>query len=227
MNPYSHLVIAAQLENDIQPANREDYYWGAVAPDVRYTAGVLRGQTHLPPEDIVAFFGKYPHLESFIQGYLVHTVTDLLKFRALLEQRILLWPILLIVSGRFSTVLLETYYIEKMPLRVEFSGAPNPILRDLRIADEHVFAFKESLRPFAAAPSFGTALGFLRALRPGSQRVDAYARAAGFIEQHRYLKSLLFRLADIDKLNRQMLAALRNDEILKATVFKPAQLREV
>lgn len=220
MNPYSHLAIAAQIEADIRPVNRQEYYWGAVAPDVRYTAATWRAQTHLPPEEVTSFFEKYPKLESFLQGYLVHTITDLLKFRALLEQRILLWPLLMIVSGRFTTVLLETYYIEKMPLRVEFSGAPNPILRDLRIADEHVYAFADALRPFATAPSFTTALGFLRALRPGSQRVEAYARAAGFIEQNRYLKSLLFALADMGKLNRQMLAALRNDEILKKTVFK-------
>lgn len=220
MNPYSHLALAAQLEADIQPADRQEYYWGAVAPDVRYTAGTRRAQTHLPPEDVLRFFEKYPGLESFLQGYLVHTVTDLLKFRALLEQRILLWPLLMIVSGRFTTVLLETYYIEKMALRVEFSGAPNPILRDLRIADEHAYAFAEALRPLAAAPSFESALGFLRALRPGSQRVETYARAAGFIEQRRSIKSFLFALADMDKLNRQMLAALRNDGILKQAVFK-------
>lgn len=220
MNPYSHLVIAAQLETDIQPTNREEYYWGAVAPDVRYTAGTWRAQTHLPPEEVTGFFEKYPGLESFIQGYLVHTMTDLLKFRALLEQRILLWPLLMIVSGRFTTVLLETYYIEKMPLRVEFSGAPNAILRDLRIADKHIEAFAGALRPFAAAPSTDTALGFLRTLRPGSQRLEAYARAAGFIEQHSYLKLFLFGLADMGRLNCQMLAALREDEILKKAVFK-------
>lgn len=220
MNPYSHLAIAAQLEADIQPANREEYYWGAVAADVRYIAGVRRSQTHLSPEEVVVFFEKYPEMESFIQGYLVHTVTDLIKFRALLEQRILLWPLLMIASGRFSTALLEMYYIENRPLRVKLSGAPNPILRDLRIADKHVYAFADALQPFAAEPSTETALGFLRALRPGSQRVEAYASAVGFIEQHRYLKSLLFALADMDKLNHQMLTALRNDEMLKQTVFK-------
>jgi len=220
MNPYSHLAIAAQLEANIRPANREEYYWGALAPDVRYSAGTRRAQTHLRPEEVAGFFEKYAELESFIQGYLVHTITDLLSFRALLRQRILLWPILLIVSGRFSTVLLETYYIEKMPLRIEFSGTPNPILRDLRIADEHVYTFAGALRPFAAAPFFETALGFLRALRRNSARVEKYAQAARFIERHRSLKSLLFALAGMDKLNRQMLAALRNDEILKQTVLK-------
>lgn len=220
MNPYSHLAIAAQLEADIQPWDRLEYYWGAVAPDARYTAGARRAQTHVSPEEVVGFFGKYPGLESFIQGYLVHIVTDLIKFRALLEQRILLWPLLMIVSGRFSTALLETYYIENIPQRVEFSGAPNRLLRDLHIADEHVFAFADALRPFAASPSTETALGFLRALRPGSRRVQAYARIARFIEQRRALKLFLFQLADMENLNRQMLAALRNDEILIQTVFK-------
>lgn len=160
MNPYSHLAIAAQLEAEIQPVDVSEYYWGAIAPDVRYAAGTRRAQTHIPPERVLSFFTKYPQLQSFTQGYLVHILTDLLKFRALLEQRILLWPLWLIFSGRVSTVLLETYYVERMPRRFDISGAPNSILRELGIPDEHAYAFAETLRPFVADPSPHTALAF-------------------------------------------------------------------
>ncbi|MCS6993103.1 MAG: hypothetical protein NZP74_04660 [Anaerolineales bacterium] len=220
MNPYSHLALAAQLEADIHPADRAEYYWGAVAADARYTARTRRAQTHVPPEDFLQFFEKYPGWESFAQGYLVHLVTDLLKFRALLHQRILLWPLWLIFSGRFSTLLLETYYLERMPRRFEISGLPNPVLRELGISDPAARAFAETLRPFVAAPSPEMALGFLRALRPGSRRVEMYARLIALNERYPAWKSLLFRLADMDSLNRQMVNALRNDALLRQTVFR-------
>jgi len=219
MNPYSHLILAAQLEDEAAPADRAEYYWGAVAADARYTARVRRAQTHLPPEQAVGFFEKYPHLESFVQGYVVHLVTDLLKFRALLQQRALLWPVWLLFSGRVSTLLLETYFLEQMPRPFVFSGLPNPILRELGISDESARAFAELLRPLACAPAVQTELAFLRALRPGSRRVEMYARLVSFAERHPLWTPLLFRLTGMARLNQQMAAALRGDALLRQYVF--------
>ncbi len=222
MNPYSHLVIAAQLENEIQPASREEYFWGAVAPDARYAAGVPRQQTHLAPEEIVKCLGKYPELESFIQGYLVHRLTDMLHIHLLLAQRILFWPMLPLVSGRFIYVLVESFYLQNMPMNFTLSGSPNALLRDLGIADEHSLAFAEAIRPFAAAPSFETAAGFLRSLRRNSAQVEKYVEAGRAIQRNRYLIPFLFKIANLPRLNQQALAALRRDPILRRVAFQPA-----
>ena len=66
MNPYSHIVIASRLESLVQPQDPPEYYWGAVAPDMRYLAAMRRAQTHLSPQELVAFFDRYPRLESFV-----------------------------------------------------------------------------------------------------------------------------------------------------------------
>ncbi len=48
MGPYSHIVIANELETFIKPDNLQEFYWGAVAPDVRYVVrGMPKKQTHL------------------------------------------------------------------------------------------------------------------------------------------------------------------------------------
>jgi hypothetical protein len=220
MNPYSHLVIAAQLEGEIQPVDREEYYWGAVAPDVRYTARVQRERTHIPPEEIVKYFQQYPHLESFIQGFLVHRLTDLIEINIFLRQRVLFWPILFLTPGRFITVLIETYYIEKMPLPITLSGTPNTILHNLRIRDDQTRAFADAIRPFAAAPAFETAVDFLRILSRGSARIEKYIEAGQAIQRNHYLIPILFELANLKKLNQQVLDSLRRDEILRQVVFK-------
>lgn len=76
MNPYSHLVIASKLEPLVNPENAQEYYWGAIAPDIRYLAAMPRKQTHVPCQRIVGFISQYPHLKSFLQGYLVHCLSD-------------------------------------------------------------------------------------------------------------------------------------------------------
>lgn len=76
INPYSHLVIAAKLEALVNPKDVQEYYWGAIAPDIRYLAAMQRQQTHIPSQRIVDFISQYPHLKSFLQGYLVHCIID-------------------------------------------------------------------------------------------------------------------------------------------------------
>ena len=86
MNPYSHLVIAAKLEALIKPDTVQDYYWSAVAPDIRYVADLPRQQTHIPSERMVEFFSQYPDLQSFLQGYLVHCLSDEIELRQVFLQ---------------------------------------------------------------------------------------------------------------------------------------------
>jgi hypothetical protein len=213
MNPYSHLYIAAQLEKDLQPTNLAEYYWGAIAPDVRYVARVHREQTHLPPEQIAAFFEKYPHLESFIQGYLVHRFTDLLDLRAFLRQRVLFWPFTFMNAKRLIPVIVETYYIETTHLEVTLSGTPNEILRELKISDEQAKTWAATVQPFLSAPSFETALEFLQRMKNGNTKIDQYLNAANLIDQFRLVKPILFALADMEKLNAQCIAELKKPEI--------------
>ena len=73
MGPYSHIVVAGQLATYIQPENPSEYYWGAVAPDIRYLiAGMPRSQTHISAERILSYRVQYPALRDFVKGYLVH-----------------------------------------------------------------------------------------------------------------------------------------------------------
>ncbi len=147
MKPYSHLVLAAQLESDLCPHSLEEYYWGAVAPDVRFTAGITRQGTHLPPEEILAFRKEYPQLESFIQGYLVHCLADRVDTRGLLHERILLRPFLKQASIHFISTIIEVFHIENSPVRKPVSGKPNEILDNLGIRAENVEAEVKVLIP--------------------------------------------------------------------------------
>ena len=76
MGPYSHYYLASRLEAHLRPAQAAEYYWGAVAPDIRYLAQMSRDQTHLAPEALAELPNRYPHLVSFVLGYQVHCRLD-------------------------------------------------------------------------------------------------------------------------------------------------------
>ena len=88
MGPYSHIVIANELIQFIKPENEDDYYWGAVAPDVRYLVqNMPRKHTHFSAEKILNLMIKYPEQKDFLQGYLVHCLTDKIEIRRILQKR--------------------------------------------------------------------------------------------------------------------------------------------
>jgi hypothetical protein len=214
MNPYSHLHIAAQLENDIRPTKPAEYYWGAVAPDVRYTAGVPRTQMHPSPRNILAFREKYPHLESFVQGYLVHCLTDLVDLKELFAQRILFRPVMKRVAGPFLPVLVETYSIERKRLKVEIDSQPNEMLRDLGIADAASEKFAGIIRDYTSAQTAEAAFELILSLNMEKRgaNVEKYMDAARAFARNPIIKPLLFALANLEKLNRQALEQIRSQE---------------
>jgi hypothetical protein len=74
MNPYSHLVIASKLEAQVRPENAAEYYWGAVAPDVRYPARMQRDRTHHHRQK--SWTDARQPAWSFLLGYTVHCLAD-------------------------------------------------------------------------------------------------------------------------------------------------------
>ena len=214
MNPYSHLAIAAQLENDLRPADPAEYYWGAIAPDVRYVARVPRAQTHLSPEAVLAFLEKYPRLESFTQGYLVHALTDLFELPAWLKKRHFPRPIRHQISHHMLAVMLETYFIEKSPVHAQVQGQPNEIFRALGIPDEKTAHFGQLMNQFLAQPSFDAEIEFVRAFGT-NLRLENYIAAMQDLRKYAFLKPVFFRLIDMDGLNRQVLAEIRQAEAFR------------
>jgi hypothetical protein len=222
MNPYSHLNIARQLEQEICPAKPAEYYWGAVAPDVRYVAGVPRMQMHIEPQKILAFREKYPHLESFIQGYLIHCLTDLVDLHALFNERILFRPIMKRIPWVFLPVLLEAHTIEKKRWRVEIASSPNEMLRELVIPDTDSLKFAEIIHNYMAASTVGEAFKTILALNgeKASQRVEKYMNAARTFDENPIIKPILYALADLERLNRQVLEEIRKQEEFRQICVK-------
>jgi hypothetical protein len=213
MKPYTHFVIAAQLEEDILPELPEEYYWGAVAPDVRFIAGVRREETHLSPEKILGFLEKYPHLKSFIQGYLVHCLTDSVEPRALLNKKVILRPFLQHASIHFIATIIEAFYMENYPIQKPVSGKANEMLHDSGIRAEHLEKEVVLIKSYLEKPDMETNLAYVKS---GANRgLLTHFKELESIQNNPLVKPFWFGLGDFHGLNQQIVSQVRGAEALK------------
>lgn len=194
MNPYSHLVIAAKLETLVKPERRDEYYWGAIAPDTRYLAAVQRQQTHLASQRIVEFAAQYPHLKSFLQGYLVHCLSDEVDLGEIFFQR---FPFDLLrskLSRQHLSVLLELFYFENEKINTGISDMHNEVLTELGLSEAVSARFSRSIRQYALVLPSRTRLSELFKLLDleNDSRIEKYRQAAERFQTNRLLKNVLF-----------------------------------
>ena len=131
MTPYTHLVIASKLEPLVGPEDLAEYYWGAVAPDMRYVAAMRRAQTHLSAQQIIELGQRYPHLGSFLQGYLVHCLADQMDLGRVFFRHLPFCLLKGTLTQRHLAVLLELYYLEHQVVNPTLSGTHNEVLGEL------------------------------------------------------------------------------------------------
>jgi len=140
LGPYSHIVIANELESFIKPENEREYFWGAVAPDVRYLVkNMSRKHTHFSEEKILRLMIKYPEQKDFLQGYLVHCIADKLDLRQIIRKR---FPFSLVkrrITKNNSTLILEFFNVEILKqFKESLSGGNNPVFSELGIGAQEI-----------------------------------------------------------------------------------------
>jgi hypothetical protein len=208
MHLYSHLVIASELLPELQPDNLPEYYWGAVAADVRYLAGLPRRRTH-PPLAEVRAWGSLPGLASFGAGCLVHALAD--------ERDAAGWlyaglprPLRRRMPRALAAVLLEAAYAERVRVTLQISGSYNAVLAGLGVPPEAAAAYAAAANRYAAAPSLEMALAMLAELGlQGSPRLQRYLGLAQLLQRFPPLRRGLMRAVDTNRITARIVNDLR------------------
>ena len=208
MNPYSHIVIASKLESLVDPENTQEYYWGAIAPDVRYPAFMQREQTHIPSQRIIGFISQYPHLKSFLQGYLVHCLTDEIELGQILFQRFPFSIIKRKMSRQRMAVILELYYFEYERLNKIPAGSHNEVLNELGLNESLSTNFSESISQYAISSSPEARLAGLFELLglENDSRIERYMAAARSFQKNWLLRYVLFLGIRRGKISEQIIS---------------------
>lgn len=194
MGPYSHLIIASRLASQIKPDNPGEYYWGAVAPDARYTAKLRRSKTHISTPQIMGFIHQYPHLKSFLQGYLVHCISDKIFLGRLLFPYFPFTILRGFVPNPLIVVMLELYNFEREQVQVAFSNAHNEVFTSLGLSEADTAKYGQFLSQYTAAAPLETRLTELAQFfgLGKSRNIDGYLRAVKRFQENRLLKKTSF-----------------------------------
>lgn len=197
---YSHLVVASILEPYIKPRKIEEYYLGSIAPDIRYFAAIPRTQTHIAIDQIIKFAEQYPHLSSFVLGYLVHCASENLPVETGLREAVLgqfpfSWSaVQQKIPKNFVSILLAFYHLENYHPTIHISENGNEMLRQLGIHDETVHVFTRRFNRFLNEPSLITGMSALSDLGLlGNAGVKTYLQVVNIIKIN-FLKRWLFSL---------------------------------
>ena len=195
MNSYSHAHFAAQVEPVIRPTDPEAYYWGAVAPDIRYVAMMPRSRTHISNEEITRLMELYPNQRSFLQGYFVHCMLDQIDVACVMASRFPLRFVRRRLPPQLMAVLVEYYYVENFKAAYPIHGTHNEVLEALGIDAFQTRQYANAMNAYLSAPSFDSAIGAFQALGLlDDQRIDKYRTTAERLQRNWLLKKYLFRV---------------------------------
>ena len=211
MGPYSHYVIANLLENTIQPEDASEYYWGAVAPDVRYLLpGMNRNHTHLPSQSISATMDVYPQLKDFLRGYLVHCLSDDINILHIIKRKI---PYKFQKNGltkRQGTIILEFFNILRVkPAKVPISGGNNAFLKSLGIGDQIAAKYTKEINRFVTSPTIRSTLNLYQVLGfAGDDVFERYKKAAVVFQKNWLQKNLILFGLQVGKVNIEIASSV-------------------
>ena len=210
MNSYSHAHFAAQAEPILRPTDPEAYYWGAVAPDIRYVAKMPRSRTHITNAEITRLMELYPDQRSFLQGYLVHCMLDQIDVSCVMASRFPLRLVRKRLPAQLMAVLVEYYYVENFKAAYPIHGEHNEVLEALGIDAVQTRQYASAMNAYFSAPSWDSAFGAFQALGLlEDKRIDKYRKAAERLQRNWLLKKYLFRVVKKARLDQIAAAKFR------------------
>jgi hypothetical protein len=166
------------------------------------------------PEQVLEFQIKYPQRKAFIQGYMVHILADLVDVQALIRQRPLMPLILQRNSPKFAQYIIESFYLTKRKVHQPVAIQHNEMLTELGISAEIVATEAKLMGPYLQNADYTVALTYLRqngngkSPNPGIREIER-------LHTDFLVAPVLFYLANMDKLNQQVLAQIRATEAFK------------
>jgi hypothetical protein len=166
-----------------------------------------RQQTHLSAPRIVAFADRYPHLGSFLQGYLVHCLADQIDLSQIFFRHLPFSVLKGTLTHQHVAVLLELYHLERQPARQQISGTHNKVLSELGLSRSVSAQFAQSAKQYAQAASPSSILRLAQLLGlENDSRFDRYIAAARHFQKSRVLKDVLFLGIRAGKISEQIVS---------------------
>jgi len=214
MGPYSHIILASELEEYIKPDNTREFYWGTIAPDTRYLMkGMSRDQTHISPDEILDYLHRHPQLKSFLQGYLVHCLADQLEMPELMQRKFpLSWQKDKLSSWQ-CTVILELFNILRTkPPEKLIPEKYNVVLEDIGISEEQAIKFAKEMNQYLTSPSVISLLSMYQRIGLANNgRIEKYHIAFQRFQKNWLRKNMILLGLHVRKINNEIASLVKSN----------------
>lgn len=134
--PYSHLTLAYSCLDRIAVHNKNDFYLGALMPDIRYFTGKPRSEYHFPLEKLNRITRSISISDSFVLGYGIHLIIDeLWAYTNIRDEYKNLFPIFIRnkLNNRILEVAFELFFLTQYPVNVHLIVSENEFTKQLGI----------------------------------------------------------------------------------------------
>jgi hypothetical protein len=140
------------------------------------------------------FIHRYPHLKSFLQGYLVHCISDKILLGKMLFPYFPLSILRGFVPNPLIVVMLELYNFEREQAGEAFSTAHNDIFTALGLSEADTDRYAQFLSQYTAnAPLEKRLTELAQFFGLGKNRnIEGYLQAVKRFQENRLLKSTSF-----------------------------------
>lgn len=213
MGPYSHIILASKLEHYIKPGDHREYYWGAIAPDSRYIVnGMNRNHTHISPGEILNYVDQYPHLKPFLQGYLVHCVSDLIDLSKIIRSNFpFIWQ-KEELSSQQCTVILELLNILRIKsVRKSLSDKYNIVLSELGIGEEQAKRFALEMSCYLSSPSFVSLVALYQNLiLINNGKLEKYNLTVQRLQQNWLRRNIIMLSLHVGRINEEITSMVKS-----------------
>lgn len=209
MQLFSHLLIAKELLAYLPSVDLAEYYWGAVAADVRYFAGLPRKATHVSQQEVREWQTRFPDLQAFVWGYRVHVIADERDAAGFLYDFIPWRRLRRRLPRRWAAFLLEAAYVERGWFEVQIAGTHNLLFERLGVGSEAVSAYAAAVQRYTRQPNLETAETALFDLGIQSPRLKRYLAWARWLQRSPRLQHLLLSWIDEKMITQRVVQDLR------------------
>lgn len=193
--PYAHISLAHGCLDYLDVADRDEFYLGAISPDMRYFTRRPREQYHISLERLDELVLQSNASESFVLGYKVHLIVDEIWYTEEMNnhyRNMFISPIRKMLSPKLLESALEYFCLTKRPVSTRLKVRENGLMQRLDVTLEDVTKAVNAMQTYIDRRSLQIGLDIAQGTGLYSnERLDQMRALSSMVENSRIRRLLV------------------------------------
>jgi len=193
--PYAHISLAHGCLDYLKVSDRDNFYLGAISPDIRYFTKRPREQYHVSLERLDELVSQSDVSESFVLGYRVHLIIDELWYTEEMNNRyrnLFFSAIRKRLSPKLLESALEYFCLTQRPVSIRLKVQENGLMQRLDVTLDDMNKAVNSMQTYIDRRSLHIGLDIAQGTGLYSNdRLDQMRELSSMVENSRLRRLLI------------------------------------